>query len=245
MRALGSAWLTPNEQTELARLTDSGRRGQWLAGRWTAKQLVVKSGLGTRIGDIEIRTRDVLARGCRPQVRIGGRRLDASLSIAHTARGAIVALARGNDTSVGVDLVDLADPALVKLAGTSDRGFSRLWFTPLERSWLSVDPPRRAATLWAIKEAVYKACHCGEAWSPSDVAILPGGAAAGDGVGGFRCFYRGRAIVSLNLDVREFDDQLAVVASSPRATVKLADSRINTSRFSNSRSHELILGFAS
>lgn len=116
----------------------------------------------------------------------------------------------GERLVVGVDLVDLSDVAGL-MATNSGRGFARLWFTPLERCWIAADRLRRTATLWGIKEAVYKACQLGEGWTPRDVVMWP---RAG---GGYRCFYHGSAIDSLHLEVGEIEGQLAVVAAlSPR-----------------------------
>jgi phosphopantetheine--protein transferase-like protein len=129
--------------------------------------------------------------------------------------------------TVGVDLVDLNDVA----AASGSRGFARLWFTPLERCWIATDRPRRTATLWAIKEAVYKACQTGETWTPRDVVVWP---RAG---GGYRCFYRGRAIEGLRLEVEQVDGHLAVVASLQTTS--------RTNALITSSQHELILGQAS
>jgi phosphopantetheinyl transferase (holo-ACP synthase) len=89
---------------------------------------------------------------------------------------------------------------------------------------MATDRLRRTATLWGIKEAVYKACQLGEGWTPRDVVVWP---RAG---GGYRCHWRGRAIEGLQLDVRQIDRQVAVVAT-------LADDACQTD--------ELILGQAS
>ena len=91
----------------------------------------------------------------------------------------------------------------------------------------------RTATLWGIKEAVYKACQLGNGWTPRDVVVWP---RAG---GGFRCFYRGIAIDGLQLEVAQIDRQMAVVASVAHSAQR------RTNAFKNSWQHELILGQAS
>jgi phosphopantetheinyl transferase (holo-ACP synthase) len=70
---------------------------------------------------------------------------------------------------------------------------------------LDVDPQRRIATLWALKEAVYKASNAGEAFVPRQVEIVP------QGSDGFRCLYRGLPLASVSLAVRDLDDHVAAV----------------------------------
>ena len=195
-------WLLSAERAELAMFRDERRRREWLAGRWAAKQLLVQAGVARAASEVEICSRDDRRRPSRPRIRIGGERFVGSLSIAHTAKGAMAALAACERLAVGVDLVDLECLA----AASGNGGFARLWFTPLERCWIAADRPRRTATLWGIKEAVYKACQRGEGWSPRDVVVWPR-------TGGYRCTYRGRAIAGLRLEVRQIGRQLAVVAS--------------------------------
>jgi phosphopantetheinyl transferase (holo-ACP synthase) len=206
-----AAWLTAGERAELALLADDGRRRQWLAGRLAGKELVVRTGRARRLGDVEIRTRDVLGRGNRPRVRVAGQRFAGSLSITHTAGGVLAALETSDHVTVGVDLVDLADPAWTKLTTADAGGFAQLWFTPLERSWIAADPVRRGATLWAVKEAVYKACQQGHAWSPRDLMVWPSKIASP--ADGFRCFYRGQPIRGLDVRVWQIDSHLAALAA--------------------------------
>jgi phosphopantetheinyl transferase (holo-ACP synthase) len=227
-----TTWLVGAERAELAMLSDERRRSEWLAGRWVAKQLLVQAGMANGASDVEICSRDARRRPSRPRIRIAGRPLVGSLSIAHTAKGAMAVLATSEQLAVGVDLVDLADVvSLIATGGGS--GFARLWFTPLERCWIATDRLRRTATLWGIKEAVYKACQQGEGWTPRDIVVWP---RAG---GGFRCSYRGIAIDGLRLEVGQIERQLAVVASFAHSAQR------PTNVFRDSSQHELILGQAS
>lgn len=206
-------WLTATEQSELDRLHDPARRAQWLAGRWTAKQLLERE-LGERSGaggvprgsfalhDIQITTRDSRGRGIRPRVAVHGRELPWSLSISHSERGVLVALATANDCSLGVDLATKQVRA---------PGFLRLWFSAAERRWLAADPARRTATLWAMKEATYKAGQAGEGWCPRAIEVR---ALAHHR---FACLYDGRLLAPLWTDVLEIDDQVAALVCLPRA----------------------------
>ena len=238
------AWLAPSERAELAMLSDERRRREWLAGRWAAKQLLMRSAKAASAAEVEICSRDTGGRGSRPRVRIDGQPFLGSLSIAHTSQGAMAALAAGERLTVGVDLVSLDEIAGVSASG----GFARLWFTPRERSWIAADCLRRTATLWGIKEAVYKACQKGQAWSPGDVEVWPR-------TGGYDCTYRGQAMDRLRLEVEQVDGHLAIVASllhiaqttncvsAGRPSLIAALRR--TDGFQDFSQHELLLGQAS
>ena len=238
------AWLVAAERAELAMLSDERRRREWLAGRWAAKQLLIQASMAGCALDVEICSRDAGRRGSRPRIRIAGQPFFGSLSIAHTSKGAIAALAASERLTIGVDLVNLDEMAAVSASG----GFARLWYTPLERCWIVADQLRRTATLWGIKEAVYKACQRGETWSPRDVVVWPQN-------GGYRCTYQGHAIDGLRLEVQQVDRHLAVVASllqidrrpvlalGGRPSLTAAPRRTNEYR--DSWQHELLLGQAS
>jgi phosphopantetheinyl transferase len=47
-----------------------------------------------------------------------------------------------------------------------------VWFTSAERRWLGEGPPELAATLWAIKEAVYKAVGARRPFAPRAIEVL-------------------------------------------------------------------------
>lgn len=198
------AWLTAAEQAELGRLTDPVRRGQWLAGRWAGKRLLQRElGTGaTGLGNIQISTRDERGRGSRPRITVAGRSLGWSLSISHSERGVLVALAAADDCSLGVDLA---------AKQVRSPGFLRLWFSPTERRWLAADPARRTAIVWAMKEATYKACQSGEGWCPRAIEVQ---ALARHR---FACLYGERLLRPLWTDVLEIDDQIAALVCLPRA----------------------------
>ncbi|HTU26887.1 MAG TPA: hypothetical protein VMF30_15880, partial [Pirellulales bacterium] len=101
--------MTTGERAEFALLSDPGRRRAWLSGRWAAKQLLLGARRAGTATEIEILSRDAEGRGSRPRVSIAGQPVAASLSIAHTGRGAIAALGTNEQTEVGVDLVDLEE----------------------------------------------------------------------------------------------------------------------------------------
>ncbi len=95
------------------------------------------------------------------------------------------------------------------MAERDDAGFRRLWFADAEQRWLAADPVRRTATLWALKEAVYKAVNAGESWDPRSVEIQA------DGAEDFRCLYRGLPLANLALSVCDLDGHVAVIVRLP------------------------------
>jgi phosphopantetheinyl transferase (holo-ACP synthase) len=198
-------WLTAAERTELDRLGHALRRRQWLAGRWLAKQLILRAAGNASLADVQILTRDGEGPGVRPQIRLAGRRLPWSVSISHSEHGALAALVASDTLAVGVDLTVLRPDHATQFGP----GFRRLWFTPGEQRWLAADPQRRIATLWAVKEAVYKACNTGEAWDPRQVEIVP---TESDG---FQCRYRGLPLAQLGLGLRDLDGHVAAVVQLP------------------------------
>jgi len=197
-------WLGSEERGELDRLRDQGRRHQWLAGRAVAKQLIAEElGIGS-LADVQILTRDPRGQGVRPRILHRRHELRASLSISHTDLGVLVALAKTAWISLGVDLAPLELPV--------DDGFQRLWFTAFERQWIEHDPKKRAAIVWALKEAIYKAANDGQPWNPRQVELRARGRNE------FECSHRGRPLVGLSIAMHQYDGQLGAVACLRRAT---------------------------
>jgi phosphopantetheinyl transferase len=162
------ALLSDRERAELAAWHDPERRRSWLAGRLLAKQVVRETWSDAPVDSaIEILSLNDRNRGSRPRVVCDGQQMPWSLSISHTQRGVLVALSTAPNVSVGVDLA-----APQKLSA----GFVRLWFTPAEQQWLAKSTAAHAAaTIWAAKEALFKACNRGEGFTPRMIEVLPDG----------------------------------------------------------------------
>ncbi len=161
------AWLTPRERQVYGGLRRPERRCEWLAARILAKRLVGER-FRRRLAPIppariEIDSGDGRTRRQRPQILVDGRPLDWRLSIAHSGRSLLVALIDSGRPGVGVDLLAPVD---------CGRGFAEMWFTPVERRWLAVEP-QLWPVAWAIKEAAYKATNRGEAFRPRAFEVLP------------------------------------------------------------------------
>ena len=165
-------WLSAAERQVYERLLDSQRRESFVRGRILAKRLILLEYCASlRLGGGMVHPADIeidsgLARRMRqsPRVKIGGQPLPWSISIAHTQRGVLVAAGRTPGVRVGVDLVE---PAAMP------RGFADFWFTAAERRWLRDARPEPVATLWAIKEAVYKTIAGERPFAPRAIEVLP------------------------------------------------------------------------
>ena len=168
----GCRWLSPVERQSYGRLIDPRRRSAFLLGRLLAKRLILSRCCATAhtgaaaIHPMEIEIDSGLAQGRRrsPRISIAGQASPWPLSIAHSDRAVLVALACEPDACVGVDLVE---PTRL------GRGFAELWFTAAERRHLQDGRPGLAAQLWAIKEAVYKAAGNGRPFAPRSIEVLP------------------------------------------------------------------------
>lgn len=187
--------LSESEQAELDQLRDPTRRAAWHCGRVLLKRLLREQLPDlVAVGDrIEICSRNDAGKSVRPTVRVNGTPLDVCLSISHSDRGVLVALA--TDRRLGVDLVDLSRFA----PGSLDA-----WFTESELQHLTAVAPKQQAVLWGIKEAVYKAANTGEPFAPKSIEVVMSG-------GDFRCTYRGRDFGDdCRIRVSEVDGHVAV-----------------------------------
>jgi phosphopantetheinyl transferase (holo-ACP synthase) len=168
----GEAWLSDGEREVYAELRDARRREAWLFGRLLGKDLIlsrVGAALGARgagdPGRVEILSRDGLGRAIRPRVLVEGRIQPWALSLAHSDRFVLAVFSEEPGAAVGVDVTPVRPPGA---------GFLDLWFTPWERAWIRAQgdgEARCAATLWAVKEAFYKAVNAGERFAPSRIEV--------------------------------------------------------------------------
>src|SRR5690606_21463096 len=197
------SWLSWREQREWDCFRSDERRRQWLAARWTAKNLVCRV-MGRPLGpDVEILSRRSPRLGSRPVVIVEQDAVPLPLSISHTSAGVLVALARSAGMAVGVDLA---------CGVPSSGGFQELWFAPAEQRWVERNPHVRAALVWGLKEAVYKAVNGGESFQPRLVEILvrPGRVTA---------LYHGRPIGPMYVRMRRVAGGWGVVVGLDRVAL--------------------------
>lgn len=196
-----ATWLTPAELAELAHWRDAARRQQWLQARRLAKQLVQHATGSSSLLAVQVLSRDERGLGVEPRVLVTStganqcQQATWSLSISHSRCGLLLGLAPADDFRLGVDLVELS---------ADHSHLERMWFSNRERRLLAGKGQARTATLWAIKEAVYKAVNQGQSWSPRDVEIL---SLDGDQVA---CTYRGQLLDDLHTEIRHVDGHVAV-----------------------------------
>jgi phosphopantetheinyl transferase len=146
-------WLSSEETNQFHRLVTTGRRAEWLCGRWMAKSTVaVMAGMSSAaasLRDVEI----VVGERGKPMGRLPGplgASLMVELSLSHCPGMTVCGtLAVGVAGQVGVD-AERVDPEILEIV---DR------FTlPAERCQLAGagDEAAAAALLWSLKEAAIK-----------------------------------------------------------------------------------------
>jgi 4'-phosphopantetheinyl transferase len=147
-------WLGLHEREHLLTLSRTRRRGEWLLGRWTAKQALLRDPEsdfdGQELDELEIRPD---SRGA-PNVYLRNVPLPISISLSHRGGAGFCALYRGG--SVGCDL---------EWIETRSDGFIEDYFTPRERALIeSGDEDLRALqanAFWSAKESVMKVLGVG------------------------------------------------------------------------------------
>ncbi len=168
-------WLSADERHAYGTLRSPERRTTWLAGRFAAKRLLLEM-LAEEGGEpqpvaadeIHIESRSSrFGHGERPLLYFRGRPMSYAISIAHTNRGVVVAANLCAEVALGVDLAPTS---------TSTRGSLNWTFTAAERRWLATTHAEQfqAERLWTMKEALYKACQCGEGFAPQNIEVVPG-----------------------------------------------------------------------
>jgi len=174
-----SDFLSPSELQKFSAFRFPKRRNEWLLGRWTAKALVhsIPAYQHYSLDQIEIRN----ALEGAPFVQLPGRAAPAEcLTISHTEKFAVCALATGLDVHVGTDLE--------KIEARTET-FSLDYFTPAERRLVEEYPAETRALvvtlIWSAKESMLKALGVGLRRDTRSVEVhgLEGRLPGGDGHG--------------------------------------------------------------
>ena len=119
----GLDWLGPAERQHLATLRWAKRRSDWLLGRWTAKQTVVRAP-ELRLDIQDLAELEVLPTPAgAPQTLLAGEPLPVAISLSHRAGAALCVVAKTG--SLGCDLEWLEDRS---------EAFVEDYFTPSERT---------------------------------------------------------------------------------------------------------------
>lgn len=157
-------FLSPAEKAAQAALIVPKRRADWLAGRLTAKRLIVRylTDRGLRVDPSQV---EVLSReDGSPRVRLpeaAGR--PPSVSISHSEAGSAAAL-RPDGGLIGVDQETVAHrhPSFLSMMAHEEER------TP------ALDDPAEQTLLWTLKEAVSKALGVGLSVDLWDIRFVPG-----------------------------------------------------------------------
>ncbi len=240
--------LADSEQAAFQRLRSETRRGEWLAARVAAKDLVschLRNFYGVRpvLADIIIAKDEHGA----PFVELRGKALEQlantalpEITITHSNGVAIAALAGpGRPSRVGVDL---------ELIEVRDDAFAKNYFTEAERALqLPLDAAGSAdrrsvllTTLWSIKEAISKALGLGLHLNTGEVGISALEAHGDEFVAHVELDGRAReaydALGGQALEVRAHVDGTFAFASAWLATASSADDKQETSTPASTRS---------
>jgi len=202
--------LGPREQAEYARYTHPARRRVWRLGRIMCRELLREAAGDTldAVASIEILSRDDHDDHVRPTVFLRGEQEpqlathlnSLPLSIAHFNDAVCVALSTDPQLGVGVDLVEATELG---------DGFQQTWFSPDERQLVAEGDSSTAVTLWAVKEAVYKAVNNGEQFRPKEIEVQR------DATGRYRCSVRGHQWGErCTIDVHHRGAQIIVLATA-------------------------------
>ena len=159
-----TGWLTPNERARLEAFRFEKRRRDWLLGRWTAKQALLRvAGLpGKDARRIEIAT----ARDGAPQPFLDGRPFRVALSISHSNGRALCAVA-AEGAPIGCDIERIE---------TRRPEFADTFFTTNERDRIAAaradDHDLLVTLTWCAKESVLKAIRTGLRKDTCDVEVV-------------------------------------------------------------------------
>ncbi len=166
LRQYGSrlfAWLSVEERRWYEAIGSREYAEAWLCGRVVAKELMesAEAGKSSSPDRLTIKSRNQQHQGTAPSAWRDGRELPVSLSISHTERAVLVALAKDPRRRVGVDLIQ---------HGTVGSSIREMWFTSDEQS-LASRSPAAPAQIWAAKEATYKTLNVGESFYPLRIVV--------------------------------------------------------------------------
>ncbi|MEU0069284.1 4'-phosphopantetheinyl transferase superfamily protein [Streptomyces sp. NPDC006332] len=162
-------YLAPAELPVLTRIAVPKRRVEWLAGRVAAKRLVC---LALERAGLPVTPSELAVLGNKPGGRAGKPELSSrtpelagtvgrhvtDISLAHTLRFAVCALAHGGRVGVDVEPLRSFSPALRRTVFTDHE------VALAETAFQAFDSGHRGTALWVVKEALLKAYGIGFAY---------------------------------------------------------------------------------
>jgi 4'-phosphopantetheinyl transferase len=167
--AAGAALLDDGERARCATLARAADRARFVAARLLARRAVAAE-LGCDPRTVRLTARCVICGGAHGKPRVAGAGGDLDLSIAHSGRHVVVAVAHGCRVGVDVERTGPFEDLVDAPAGVLDCA---------ERAALVALPAaeRRTAffAYWVRKEALLKATGHGLAIAPAAVRVTPPG----------------------------------------------------------------------
>ena len=161
------SWLSVAEQDLVRKMRFPKRRGEWLSGRWTAKQLLSRYLpylANQQLSSVSIESHP----DGYPLVWLNGKPLKGCLSISHRQDKAAAAYTTEKDVLLGIDLewIEERHPA-----------FLQDYFTDYEIEWVQAGTfdkwAARTTLLWSAKEAALKALQLGLAVDTRMIEVHP------------------------------------------------------------------------
>lgn len=234
--------LTPNEHAQYTSFRSRDRRLSWLRGRIVAKRLIVdelsrlapgptgrepgarppfdsrETSFGARadgpaakriarISDLDLVTRNERGQGIPNEVHRFGERLALNVSLSHTADGILAAVSGSPESRVGLDLTRLADVVPENL---------KPWLTPNERDAIVPNDSESIATIWAMKEAIYKAACFDEGFSPLRIEAIPCQSRRAIETTEWQCRFFGRPIGRIAIKTWKLEGHVAAIVVLPQ-----------------------------
>lgn len=161
------SWLSVAEQDLVRKMRFPKRIGEWLSGRWTAKQLLSRylpHLANQQLSSVSIESHP----DGYPLVWVDGKPLKGCLSISHRQDKAAAAYTTEKDVLLGIDLewIEERHPA-----------FLQDYFNDYEIEWVQAAPSgeraARTTLLWSAKEAALKALQLGLAIDTRMIEVHP------------------------------------------------------------------------
>ncbi|MCA9041450.1 MAG: 4'-phosphopantetheinyl transferase superfamily protein [Planctomycetaceae bacterium] len=156
--------LTPAEEAELALLKAENRRESRKTGRKLLRLLLLRNGQNAP-ADLEILTRNEQGQGVRPRVSCQNVPVPGCFSLTHSDTHVAAGWIKETKFRLGLDFVNLTN------LGTNQLDWA---FAEPEKKLVkeSQNPVLTAGTIWAFKEATYKAANDNvEGFNPQQIVL--------------------------------------------------------------------------
>ena len=162
-------WLHELEREQLENIGSTERAESFVYGRVMSKQLILRHWAELQstkqpiANELFISSKDGMGRSVRPSVNWNGRRLPIAVSISHSESSVMAVVGDARTIQVGSDITSLDVNQVSSL---------RLWLTDAENKHWNQDDREALLSVWALKEAIYKASNNGDRFRPRRIEVL-------------------------------------------------------------------------